>query len=492
MDGSRRIELARCSGAAFLGLLFLVNVYRAVTQSIVCDEAFSWQLFLSQPVSSVFQTFDANNHLLATLSFWASWHFLGENEWAMRLPSLVGGAWYLVTVFRLYSRVLDRPLLFLLALGVSVLNPLMLDFMAAARGYGIAVAGLAYALLALVDHLERRGRWSLWRAVFGICMSIGSNLTCLAPCTMLIVSFALIIAMVRGVKRALMEASVLAGPAIAFCVAIYFLFPLHKAKRADFYVGLDTWMESFRNLLQVSFYHNGYIGDPSPLPRMVEVYLNVAAIVTGVVLLWIAVRFVLGLAATRGGGTMGKAAFLLSAGTLWGSMVALFVAHHVLGVRYPIDRTGLYFLALVPIAVMSLGGKWMSVPALVSTVVLIALACQWNTRFFYVWRFDADTKGILRVLEQRVGHPREASVPVRLGVSWPLEPSINFYRTAWRYSWLAPADLRGPNGVYDYYAITPPMRDLKLDDRAVMRERSLVPIYQGPVSGTVLAIAAGK
>ncbi|HYL79018.1 MAG TPA: hypothetical protein VEU96_32810 [Bryobacteraceae bacterium] len=483
--------MARYGGAAFLGVLFLVNVYRAITQSIVCDEAFSWQLFLSRPVSSVFQTWDANNHLLATLSFWASWHLLRQKEWVMRLPSLLGGAWYLVTMFRLYSRVLDRPLLFLLALGVSVLNPLVLDFMVAARGYGLAVAGLAYAILALVDHLEKRDRWSMGRAAFGICLSIGFNLTCLVPCTMLIVSFALIVAAARGVKRALMESSFLAGPAVAFCAAIYFIFPLHKAKRADFYVGLDTWMESFRNLLRVSFYHNGYIGDPNPLPRMVEIYLDVAAIVTGALLLWMAVRFVLGLAAIRRDGAGGEVAFLLSAGTLCGSMVALFVAHQVLGVRYPIDRTGLYFLALVPMAVATLGGKWIQVSALVSTAVLIAFMCQWNTRFFYVWRYDADTKGILRVLERRVRHPIEPRVQVRLGISWLLEPSINYYRIVRGSYWMAEVGLSGPNGVYDYYVITPAMKDLT-DDRAVMKERSLVPIYQGPVSGTVLAIPPVK
>lgn len=491
MDSTPRIVLAQSGGAVFVGALFLVNVYRAVTQSIVCDEAYSWSLFLSRPVSSVFETWDANNHLLATLSFWASFHTFGQKEWAMRLPSLLGGLGYLVTMFRLYRRVLNRPLLFLLALGVSVLNPLMLDFMSAARGYGIAVAGLAYAILALVDHLNQPDRWSLRRAAFGICISIGSNLTCLVPCTMLIFSFALIVAGARGVKNALKEAGLLAGPAAAFCVAIYFIFPLHKAKRADFYVGLDTWLQSFRNMLQVSFYHNGYNGDPNPLPRMAETYLNVAAIVTGVVLLWIAVRFVLGLAATRGGVTAARGAFLLTAGTLWGSMLALFVAHHVLGVRYPIDRTGLYFLALVPIAVMTLDGKWIPVSIGISMLVLIAFASEWNTRFFYVWRYDADTKRILRVLEQRVRHPREPSEQIRMGVSWPLEQSIIYYRTVRGSWWMAPLEMHGPNGVYDYYMITP-KTDLTVDDPDVMTERSLVPIYQGPVSGTVLAVAAAK
>jgi len=354
------------------------------------------------------------------------------------------------------------------------------------------VAGLVYAILALADHLEERGRWSLWRACFGICISIGSNLTCLAPCTMLIVSFALIVAAARGVKRALREAGFLAGPVVAFCVAIYFIFPLHKAKRADFYVGLDTWLQSFRNLLQVSFYHNGYIGDPNPFPRMVELYSTVAAIVTGVVLLWIAMRFLFGLAGTRGGGTAARSAFLLTAGTLWGSMVALFVAHLVLGVRYPVDRTGLYFLALVPIAMMTIDGRWRQVSALVSTVVLVAFVCQWNTRFFYVWRYDADTKAMLRVLERRVRHPIEPRVPVRLGITWLLEPSINYYRIVRASAWMSEVGLSGPNGAYDYYAIAPTMKDLTLGDPDVMKERSLVPIYQGPVSGTVLAIPPAR
>ncbi|HEV2690958.1 MAG TPA: hypothetical protein VGV35_20520, partial [Bryobacteraceae bacterium] len=372
-------------------------------------------------------------------------------------------------------------------LGVTTLNPLMLDFMVAARGYGIAVSGLTYAILALLDYLRATdgGRRSLYWAALGIYVSIGSNLSALIPCAMLMFSFLLIVAAARGVKRALLECSLLAMPVAAFLTAIYFVFPLHSANREHFYVGFPDWWQSFRNLIQVSFYHAGYIGDPRGVPPVVSAYLTVVAVVTGALLLWIAARWFRGIAALRRGGTLTESAFLLTAGAMWGSIAILFLAHHLLGLLYPVDRTGLYFLALMPIAVMTGGGRWMPISVFASAMVLIAFACQWNTRFFYVWRFDADTKEIMRVLEQRVG---KAAGPVRLGISWPLDPSISFYRATRGDTWMAPVDRRGPDGQYDYYVITPPMTDLKLDDRPVLAKRSLTTIYEGPVSKTVLAI----
>ena len=57
----------RIAARGWLILLFAVSVYRAVTQSIVYDEALTWELYIAGPFSAIFHHFDANHHFLNTL-----------------------------------------------------------------------------------------------------------------------------------------------------------------------------------------------------------------------------------------------------------------------------------------------------------------------------------------------------------------------------------------------------------------------------------------
>src|SRR5438045_2287000 len=100
VDPQPKMTRAITFAAILLIVLFLVNCYRAVTQSITHDEAYSWQLYLSKPLKTVFKSFSAANHLVATLLSWISFRVCGSSVWGMRLPTLIAGAWYFVTVFR--------------------------------------------------------------------------------------------------------------------------------------------------------------------------------------------------------------------------------------------------------------------------------------------------------------------------------------------------------------------------------------------------------
>jgi hypothetical protein len=180
--------------------------------------------------------------------------------------------------------------------------------------------------------------------------------------------------------------------------------------------------------------------------------------------------------------------FLLSSAGIFVSIFCLVVSHALFDVLYPVDRLGLYFLALMPMAVISgaaAGTRWISAAGLISaTMVTIGFASQFNTRFFYIWRYDADTAAILEAIKKDRG---DRIGPVRLGISWPLEPAINFYRVVNGYAWLVPVDRSGPFGDYDYYVVAPPMKDLRIDDDKVLLERKLRILFRGPTSRTIVA-----
>ena len=68
-----------------------MNVYRAATQSVTIDEAFTYNAFLAGPVDDLFTKYDANHHILNSLLAKLSISLLGLSELTLRLPSLLGG-----------------------------------------------------------------------------------------------------------------------------------------------------------------------------------------------------------------------------------------------------------------------------------------------------------------------------------------------------------------------------------------------------------------
>jgi hypothetical protein len=68
---------ARLAAKIYLGALWLVCVYRAVTQSIAHDEALTYELYLKSPFSQIFHYFHSNHHFLNTLLMYLSVSLFG-------------------------------------------------------------------------------------------------------------------------------------------------------------------------------------------------------------------------------------------------------------------------------------------------------------------------------------------------------------------------------------------------------------------------------
>lgn len=519
-----RIPPLHLAALLFLGLLWGTTCYRAATQSVVHDEALTWELYLAGPVSPIFNYYDANHHFLATVLERISTAAFGFSELSLRLPTLLAGAWYFWTLFQLCRFVFGHSPMFVIAIVLAGANPLVLDFLVAARGYGLALAFLMHALLQSVRYLaeppERRGasRRLLYTTAATLAVAVAANLTFLFPALSLAVTL-LVVARptnqrqvptqapapkpARGKKhadkqdrrvspRAVYGAEMRRfGLIIAVFAAVFCLVaPLDAARVRDFYAGSSTLQESLRNAVEVSFAHNAGIGGllrDGPGMQIWLGFLDFSLPLLALIALgWGTWRF---WRASRGDAPLQGAERLLvlTAGAIGGSVGFLIAAHYLIGFPYPADRTGLYFPALMALCLPALATTlprrpgWLSLARFSGLAFLLLLAgqflLQWNTSHFYVWRYDADSREILAKI-QAAAHGRKPAP--RVGISWQLEPSFNFYRAVEGYSSLPPFDRRGPDGDFDYYVLLE-------NDRSLMARRSLRPIYQGPVSGTVLA-----
>ncbi len=473
----------RAAAIAVLALLFAVNVWRARTQSITIDEAFTYNLYLTTPWKDIFTHYDANNHVLYTLLARTAVRWFGRSEFAFRLPSLLAGLLYFWAVYRLARLLFGTGLLFLLALGITCLNPYVLDFFSAARGYGLALALFLWGLLELTRYLagaREHAACALYRGGVAFGLAVAANLTILFPVSAALVVFAGMRLAESGLAGLGSVIDNLALPALVVA-ALILILPLAHAGTENFYYGSKSLSETSLSLVYASAIHHPEPGIERLGPAVLWVAYKVIPALFGVLGLWWLVMPWLRQTASQG-------IFLLT-GSLMLTLALADAAHRTLGILFPMGRTGLYLpvlfgLTLVGLVQQSWSHRWSRVPAAILAAALVLLTgwflARWNVRVYSDWPFDATTRSLVERIRARRDGPG-----TRVGGTWQLEPSLNFYRHLWRLDWMQPL-VRGPaDGEFDYYVLLP-------EDAGVVEKRRLEVIYRSELYGATLAAPRGR
>jgi hypothetical protein len=385
-----------------------------VTQSIVHDEALTYQLYLSRPFADMFHVFSANHHFLNTLLMYASVALFGFSESSLRIPALAGAALYFAAVYRIARQAFGGGNTFLLAVSLLTLHPFILDFMVAARGYGMALALLMWSLasaLNLFDQPEFRTRSRLAETAIALSLSVMASLVFVVPTAILggIVVWRL--------RKSLSVWTHFVAPLVAMALLFALISPLRFAAPDRFYAGASSMRESMRRLARVTVAHRHDWRETAYFPwarDAVAFFLAPAVLLAG--LASQAVRRNL--------------LVLLCSATALGSALLLYLLHVSLNVLYPEDRTAIYFIPLTLLTLIGLADdlspRFSALVYALSITLLIIFAAQWNIRNFFVWNYDADTREIAQRIAASAIERRSTSV--RISSSWPLEPSLNFYR----------------------------------------------------------------
>ena len=473
--------------------LFGVCIYRAWNQSITYDEAYNYARFAGRGFRAVFTTYEAGNHVLYSLLERLSVVCLGVSEFSLRLPSVLGGLLYLTASYAICRRVWGagwRLPVAVLALG---LNPLTLDHLSAARGYGLGLGLLLWALFDLVGYWEQENKWRLFRAGVALGLSVASVPVYLYPAaalwaltpTMLATEGALSGKPGETRRRFWLGVEWFAGPGVlaAFCVMV---IPLSRFTAESYYYGKPTLAGFVSTLVDYSFYHHprigrltfGIPGFPLWRPALCTVVLP-AFFLLGVGAAAVAARR--WFRARRLAELDRSDRLALIAGATLALMFAMIVFNRLaLGILYPEGRTGLYWVPFLTLATIALFARarprvaaW---PALAFTTLSIAMfAAGWTTSFYAEWRWDRSTREVVhRIAARRAGHP------TRLGASTLVVPAVNFYRQHYGLTWLAEVDKQGPFRDFDCYYLSG-------DDALLIEMRNLRAVFEDPVAETVLA-----
>jgi hypothetical protein len=463
----------RISDLAAVGVLlfaFGATAYRDATQAITIDEATNFLKYARRPLSAMISQYDANNHVLHTLLCRYSVHAFGASEFAMRLPGLLGCAFFFIVVFRLSRDLFDRAWLRPLAAAAVALNPFTLDYLSAARGYGLGLAFFFWALFLLfryVSGIDARPALA-GRAALALALSVASNLVFAVPAVSLGAVFTVLLLWTP--RKSGNECTVPGfwlvvdrfwGPAIVFAFVILVL-PLSRMQLGDLYFGTRSPGEMYRSFLTQSLLSG----------------VAAEALTTAVLVIVLLVSF-------ENAGRTGK--FLaLATGSGAGAVLLLLAAHAAFGIPYPSGRTGIYFVSLAAIAATAAGARLLSLPAPgrvagIACLALVGVAVMrfaggFRTTYYAEWRFDAGSRRTAAVF----GDVLRKENSVKVAASWPLVPSLQFYAAKYKWNGLAVGKLGDQDA--PYYLLLP-------EDGALVGKRKLKPLYTDPESGAIVASA---
>jgi hypothetical protein len=456
----------------YLAGLFGTNAYRAATQSITHDEALTYFWFARYPWPYMFSVYDSNHHVLHTILVKLSISIFGLSELAMRLPSLAGGLLYLVTAYRLCNLLLKKPVYFFPALGLLTLNPFILDFLVAARGYGLALGFLLWSLYHLVAYLHSSTKpptqWRLLKASIALGVSVSANLAFLYAVAAVAAVFIVMYFFEPSLKEMDARSSIrrLTSLILAFCLPGLLLAglinagPISNATRANFYAGASSLVESVKSILDQSLCHarierSGLLCGPYDHHSVVAVFFVLALIVI------LASSLVVAIFKKRSGIMSQTRALILLNGSFILCLAMIITAHLGFGVLYPKDRTGLFLLSLFVLCffytahylhdIWSKTALLLAPAHIVLLLVLAQHAMQFNLKYFSIWQYDAGTKTMFEIVSHQP--PRDDGQSIRFGFNDLFRPSIDFYWERYQTDWIETTDDVGPASSCDYYLL---------------------------------------
>jgi len=478
----------RFATIGLLGVLFAINVFRAATQSITHDEALTYELFVAAPWSVVFNSFDANHHVLHTIICKFLVDLFGLSTLSLRLASLLGGLLYFWAVFRICERLFGATWFLPLSTALLTLNPYLLDFLSAARGYGMAVAFFMLALWEMLQWMDHPRNAHLLRAGFSLGLSVAANLVLTPPAIGLALMFLMAIVNQRrtfqpavtvskkGKKKEEPNPYPTLGQALLRVIVpfigtawLILMYPLSNAASEQFYVGADSLSRASESLVRAS------------LPLAPDLIIAILAFAV-LPLVLIAAAVVAWRAGSRWvQASLIEKSIMLTGGAMVVAFLSFVAGHLATNVPYPEGRTGIYWIPLLTLTGLSIAKLYeRATPYLaIPMAACIALfAAEFRTSYYADWLYDVDSRTIVDQI--RSHKPNVSGRKIAVQGSWQLEPSLNFYRVRDRLDWMADVERTEPKPGADFYV-------LLSQDSHFLDELHLKTIYRGARSGTILA-----
>lgn len=403
-------------------------VGRAATQSITTDEADSFLGFAGNAWAAQWYPHSAN-HVFNSLLERLSTLVFPLNELTVRLPAVLGAVVYIAAAMRLCLLIARGTLLACVLFVCLVFNPLVLDYLIAARGYSLAMGFLASALAVIADGVLAEERDEELERKFAcasvlVALSFASNFSFAfaGASTMVVVwLWASYRKDAHGYARlagwcflpGIVTAAVLVGPVV------------WNWPPGQLYFGSQSVAELWRSVTEASFDELN--------PEVANAWVMATLGRLRVVLPWVAVlscAALLGWNEWRSRGMVVTPLVMLTRLVLAiGALTFLvhWIACQVARLPLPKDRTALFFVLFATV-VMGCAVAVRGRGAAVMVLIAVYFAGCLRLGYFKEWWFNADSREVYFAVE---------NVNLRCGISefvteWRYPSSLNFYRRVFR------------------------------------------------------------
>ena len=510
-----------CRGLAICVLLFVfgMSVYRAKVLPVAHDEALTYEWFLDQGVYHVLN-YNTTNHVLQTLMAKPVVKFFGATEFNLRIPSVIGAGIYLLAAYFLCRRLFGDGVAFLLAVGLLTLNPEVMDFMVAARGFGLGLAGLAVAMFFFAK-LEARGkfdgeskewRWGCGIASVSLALAVAASLTEIVPAVCLAALFAIVTlggSVLRFKDRTFHDFAryfVFPGAAVGFCILWPYVIQFRPAQtNVNFHSGTAAVHDTFTATFLYKWTEDLATGLNAVAPAAGSWQAKVTDageyVLLPLLFCFVLIGLVLALRTPAEAASHQARCCTIFAGAAIASVVLIVALHLAFKIDYPFSRYCLFLIPLFTVggilAAQEISSRFPSISLkgaglLIAAVVLADYVLSLNTGMFRYNAYDHISRDVYHAIERdaRSRGLKEA----RVGGTWWYEPEVNFYRLSTHASWMLPYDIKDPStswqtpnslapGDYDYFLYTP------ANDPALSGSRVKTIFRDDKTQLTIIAIA---
>ena len=402
------------TGVAAFAMAWAIT--RAVLQSITVDEAVTYNIFV---FNRRFLWYAANNHILNSTLMYGFTRVLGLSQFTARLPALIGAAFYITAAYRL-CRLLGASLRVQLMLFVClVFNPFIFDYLVAARGYGLALGFLMWALVYSAEAHLRQTSLLAACAVSSLCagLSVDANFS-FAFVNLAAITAIFVCAWRRNPHEwaRLLAACVLPGAAVFTIVSGYALLHTHPG---ELIYGAMNLGETFGTVMEASLFQ-------SELDFLSPIVFPLVGVTGLLWMVYVCFRSAKPIVAPLGWAA--AAIFAVTAAIHW-------TAFRLFGLLLPKDRTAIFFFPLF----MIVAGVLAVVPPasrlgrnlqryFLGSLALMAvyfLSCLRLT-YFKEWYWDSDVPQAYAVLSCL----NRTNQVTRVASTWSYRGPLNFYQIA--------------------------------------------------------------
>jgi hypothetical protein len=410
-----------------------IVIVRACLQSITIDEADSCLIFAKESWPAQWYP-SSGNHVLNTILVRLLTTVFPLNEFTVRIPAILGAAIYIGSAIYACRLITSRKGLQDTLFTCLVFNPLLLDYLVAARGYSLAV-GFLTAAIALFARAVMSGKAAgncFWISIL-LALSFSANFSFAIVCGTVLV-FVLAWCWRAGMMTPRIAVScLLPGFIVAFVLAgsVALTYP-----KSQLYFGSHSVQEMWLGLRDNSFDEL----NPEVLNPMLFKWM--ASMRTILPLFWaftlLSVLVTIEVRRIRRPSALQDPLLTLIrllaavAGT---TFLVHWLAFHAAGLLLPKDRTALFFVPLLTIMfgagvemLYRLSGRAAGLAAATVLGVAAVYFCGClRLGYFKEWKFDADTKHVYWL----VNDLRHRCGITDFITDWRYTSSLNFYRRAY-------------------------------------------------------------